>query len=433
MKLNVRTITVGLDWEQEHKATLSQKLQDFLATATKRFEQQGVTIKTKRVALAPINKSKKSSLISALNVVQWISDACQSADVRWFCVPVDATQSTNLEQDQLTALEIVKRHSNIFLNFMAAKDGLINPAAAFYGAKLIKQVSRLNNNGFDNFRVGISANCKPNTPYFPFTYHVGNNGFSMALELANPILRIVEAPKQPNLVELREQIIAQLAPAIKEVDLLARELEQETGFEYRGIDLSLAPLPDEEHSVGRIVEALGPTNFGTSGTLFITSYLKNILNALIEQTQMKAVGFNGVMYSLLEDAFLCKNNNVRNFSIDSLISFACVCGCGVDMVPIPGNTLETEIASIIMDTAGQSTALNKPLGVRLLPIPMKFENEYTDFSHDFLYNSRIMEVRNRGCEHKLFDTTNFVYESALSPLQIDPQLQNKMLKIKMNS
>ncbi|MEI8064359.1 MAG: DUF711 family protein, partial [Verrucomicrobiota bacterium] len=52
------------------------------------------------------------------------------------------------------------------------------------------------------------------------------------------------------------------------------------------------------------------------------------------------------------------------------------------------------LASVVLDVAALSTALQKPLGVRVLPIPMKGENEFTEFNMDFLYNTRIKKIKN---------------------------------------
>jgi hypothetical protein len=102
------------------------------------------------------------------------------------------------------------------------------------------------------------------------------------------------------------------------------------------------------------------------------------------------------MLSLLEDEYMGRRNNYNLYSIDSLILYSTVCGCGVDMVPIPGDTFEEEIAAMVLDVATASTALGKPLGVRLLPIPTKQENEFTAFNMEFLFNTRIKKMRNLG-------------------------------------
>ena len=127
---------------------------------------------------------------------------------------------------------------------------------------------------------------------------------------------------------------------------------------------------------------------GYNGTLFMTYYLTDILKSI--SRYIKTVGFNGVIYSLLEDRHMAKNNN---YTIDSLISYASVCGCGVDMIPVPGDISKSEITSIILDINALSTKLNKPLGVRILPIPHKKAGEFTNFKHSFMVNTKIREIK----------------------------------------
>jgi len=99
-----------------------------------------------------------------------------------------------------------------------------------------------------------------------------------------------------------------------------------------------------------------------------------------------------VMFSVLEDDVLASANNRRALSVDTLNAWSTVCGCGLDMLPVPGSTLSEDIAAIILDTAALAVRLTKPLGVRLLPIPGKEVNELTQFNFDFLCNSRVMQI-----------------------------------------
>ena len=69
------------------------------------------------------------------------------------------------------------------------------------------------------------------------------------------------------------------------------------------------------------------------------------------------MGFNGVMYSVLEDDYLALAVKNKKLSIDSLLLYSTVCGCGIDMVPVPGNIFLEEISSLIIDTAALSIAL----------------------------------------------------------------------------
>ena len=117
--------------------------------------------------------------------------------------------------------------------------------------------------------------------------------------------------------------------------------------------------------------------------------------------------FNGIMYSLLEDKIMCEAHNKENFSLDSIILYSTVCGCGLDMVPLPSNVKEEEIASMILDVATTSIKLNKPLGVRVLPIPTKFSKDMTNLNLDFLTNTKIPRVKHIHINKSIFDIEKF--------------------------
>jgi uncharacterized protein len=264
-------------------------------------------------------------------------------------------------------------------------DGALN---AF--ARAVLAISRLSPNGFDNFRVGAGCNIRPNTPFFPFSYHEGKNGFSIAAELIGQVSDVVGGALGVPLEPLRERLVSGLSETIARMGAVAAELEARTGWEFKGVDVSLAPYPDDQRSVAALVERLGPEHAGQNGTLAATAFLTNVLKASVARAGVRSTGFNGVMYAPLEDRALAASNNRRHLSAAKLMLFSSVCGCGVDMVPLPGDVFPEEIAALTLDVATLSTVLRKPLGVRVLPIPLKAENEMTDFNHDFLVNTRVM-------------------------------------------
>ena len=115
------------------------------------------------------------------------------------------------------------------------------------------------------------------------------------------------------------------------------------------------------------------------------------------------------MYSLLEDDFMALRNRQKNFTLDSLMLFSSVCGCGIDLVPIPGDTLCEEISGMIYDISALSSTLNKPLGVRVLPINGKSSNELSNFNYDFLVDTRVISVRNRTFSPNFNESSQFSY------------------------
>ena len=147
----------------------------------------------------------------------------------------------------------------------------------------------------------------------------------------------------------------------------------------------------------------------SNGSLFITSYLTDIIKTSLAKSGVRYVGFNGVMYSLLEDDYLALRNKQKNFTLDSLMLYSAVCGCGIDMVPVPGDILDEEVSAIIFDIAALAATLNKPLGVRILPVIGKSSNELTNFNYDFLVDTRIMPVRNRVFSSVFKSSDRFIY------------------------
>nr|HRI48262.1 DUF711 family protein [Ignavibacteriaceae bacterium] len=296
-----------------------------------------------------------------------------------------------------------KKYENSFVNFIVCQEGKLVPIAVKEISSSIIKISRLSFNGFDNFRVGVSLNPGANTPFFPFSVPSKSEGFSIALEITKGITELLENSINQDFYTRLERIKNVVGEFLQKIDTISNNISNSHNIEYFGLDASLAPYPDNKTSVVDILLLLGLQEFGSNGTLFFTSILTDLIKEIISFNKIKFVGFNGVMYSLLEDNLMCDANNKKLFSIDSLLAYSTVCGCGIDMIPVPGNILDEELASVIFDVAAVSSKLNKSLGVRILPIPGGEENEYTKFDMDFISNTRIMKVRNICIEDRLFD------------------------------
>ena len=404
MNLTLRTITCGFNWENENRIDVEDKIYKFFNHACAVFKKEKINVRTNRLNLPSFNTSTTFEGKDIGSVVNWLSTFCIKRDIRWLCVPF-STLKQDMKEVNNIAIEVVKRYKNVFINYILTENGNINRDGIIYASKLIKSVSRLSNSGYDNFRVGASFNCPPNAPFFPFTYHKGKDGFSISLELIPLMKNIIERHKSEDIEFIRDKIIQELHPELTVLNDICLDIERQTNIKYYGADISLAPYPENDNnSVAALIESLGMDGFGSAGTVFFTAYLTNILKRLIVESGIKSIGFNGVMFSLLEDTRLGINSSTKEFSLDSLICYSTVCGCGIDMVPIPGDVFEEEIGSLMLDIASISCLLEKPLGVRMLPIPMKRENEFTEFGHDFLHNTRIKSVKNRTCFTKIFDS-----------------------------
>jgi len=347
--------------------------------------------RTMRLTLPAVDESGEveGAIRSGLS---WVDELASRNDIRWFCLPLNFVADGPRHERLTSALDAVSRFPRMFLNMILAEEGRIAIEAVDDAADLVLKVARKSNNGFDNFRVGASFNCPPNTPFFPFSRHEGSSiAFSFALETTSLALEITRN-RGSDIAALRDQLTEALAGVLRRIHAVGVELETQIGVEYRGLDASLAPFPDGDMSVALLIEQILGSPPGSSGAVFVTSLLTDALRSAIIESGAKAVGFNGVMFSLLEDNHLARANNRRALTMDSLVALAAVCGCGVDMVPIPGASFREEVAALMLDIAGLSSTLKKPLGVRVLPIPNRSTNEFTQFNLDFLCDSRVMSL-----------------------------------------
>jgi len=403
--MKIRAITLGIDQYQQDKAGLDPGIGSFFTKANSLFAEQGFQCRTQRIALSPFVITSSKDEQSARSSIERMSALCKDSGIRWFCVPFHAVKQ-DMTRINAVAVDIAGQYKNAFINHIVTENGFLDRRAVLYASSFIRTVSQLSDNGFDNFRCGTTFNCKPNGAFFPFTHHCGHNGFSIALELVPLCVEIIQNNQNKPLEKIRTEIIDGLLPLLKQIDEINLRIEKNTDMTYFGTDISLAPHPEHpEHSVAYIVELLGAERFGSNGTAFITSFLTDIIQSLIKRSGIRSTGFNGVMYSVLEDPRLgVLGSEPESLSVDSLLVLAAMCGCGIDMVPLPGDTSAEEIASIMLDIAAIAIRLKKPLGVRLLPIPGKVAGQFTDFDHDFLQNTKIQKVKYRSCPGSLFDT-----------------------------
>jgi len=346
-KINIRSVTLCINNESIFSSDIEKENKKFFKVANDIFTNSKINVRTNRISISPFNTTDSLNLPYIKEVANTISEISKKSNVRWFCMPFSTFGSGDLRLLNQSIIEIIKRHSSAFVNIIVAENNKINFNGIKYASRLIGEVSKLSSSGYHNFRVGVSCNMNPNGPFFPFSYQKGKTGFSIALELTQLFIQIINNLESNDLKDIRKEIIKILVPLLIDINKLCKNIEKKTSIKYYGIDSSLAPLPEDNHSVAYLIEKLGVENYGGNGTLFLTSYLTNIIKTIVKESNIINTGFNGVMFSHLEDPVMGKRNNIKNFSIDSLIAYSSVCGCGIDMVPIPGDSFEEEISSLI--------------------------------------------------------------------------------------
>lgn len=390
----IRSITIGVPIQSKPLPELEQRLAQFRVRADALTAAANLKPRTLRLTLPPPRIDAETSPGMLRSLVESTHHLADAAGARWTCLPLDLS----VERGRAALLEeaqaLVVRDARLFLNLIVADAKTIHLQAAQAAARFVLKLARRSANGIDNFRVGLSAACPAGLPFFPFSRHEGDElAFSIAMETTPTALELAQAARRDrwSFEQFQDRLIAALAADMARVDALGRELAAATGFEYRGLDGSLAPFPDGQTSVAKLVELLGPSPVGAHGSVFVTSVLSEAIKTAGARAGARLVGFNGVMYSVLEDNGLTDANNLRSLSLEKLALLSTVCGCGIDMVPVPGTMFAEDLAGLVLDIATLAVRLRKPLGVRVLPVPNKAVNEYTELNLDFLCDSRVMD------------------------------------------
>jgi uncharacterized protein (UPF0210 family) len=94
-----------------------------------------------------------------------------------------------------------------------------------------------------------------------------------------------------------------------------------------------------------------------------------VVTEVLKSIPVQQCGYAGLMLPVLEDEMLARRAIEGRYGLRDLLLFSSVCGTGLDVVPVPGNTPIETLTNIVLDVAAQSVKLRKPLSVRLYLVP----------------------------------------------------------------
>lgn len=390
----IRSITYTIDLQEIENLNYQNHVENRISNLKFQFSKEEIVLRTLRFNSLLISMDEELSINSyfeKLTKLRMLSERC---GVRWFnlSLKLGNCKGSLLHKNCEYILSLIREFPELFVNIVLPSTHILDTSALKVIVNLLTKVSKISSNGFDSFRFGFSCNPVVNTPFFPYSFGDKDHRFSIALETINSISDALSSSKKSAFNDRLDLIKHSLIKDFVKIDLILDKTKIKSDF--AGFDASLAPFPDDNISVLDVLEQLGMNEFGSYGTVFLTESLTRTLKMALDEADVRSTGFNGVMYSLLEDKRLCKDNNFNKFDINSLMLYSTVCGCGLDMLPIQGEFIEEEIVSLILDVSTLARRHNKPLGIRLLPIPFKWVGDRTEFNMDFLSDTQLMKLKN---------------------------------------
>jgi uncharacterized protein (UPF0210 family) len=167
---------------------------------------------------------------------------------------------------------------------------------------------------------------------------------------------------------------------------LGNKLAAAARWQYLGIDTS--PAPGLDASIGQAIEVLTKAPFGSASTLSACAAITDVLKSL----SLKTCGYSGLMLPIMEDPVLAQRAAEKRFTVSELLLYSSVCGTGLDVVPVPGNTPEAVLRAILTDVAALATKYQKPLSARLFPVPGMDVGETVSFDNPYLTDAVVMPL-----------------------------------------
>ena len=383
--MKIRSITVFCEPSYPINRLMLQQVGIFATHARKLFQDAGFEVQSLRLATPPFGQfvapidlpdAVQSYAIEAhADGFEYISLGPAGADpAEWAAIP-----------------GALKRSDRVFLSgSLTTQQGELDLANAARCAETIVALSKLEPDGFANLRFCALANVPACTPFFPAAYALREQpAFALALQSAD--LAIEAFWQAKSLQEARQCLIDTVNENAFRLEAVGEKLEKMYGYLFKGLDFTLAPHPDQAASIGSALEALGLPAFGPHGSLFASTFLTSSL----QQAQYLKTGFNGLMLPVLEDSTLALRAAEGSLSVTELLMFSAVCGAGLDVIPLPGDTTPEEIYPILLDLGALALRLNKPLTARLMPVPGKQAGDPTSFDFGYFANSNVMPLRSQ--------------------------------------
>ena len=384
----VRALTAGVDLETLADRAPIETALGLLTRARARLAREGFEVQLARLSLPPLlARLDAARRWTSLAHVRQLDALAGEAGVVLSVGPVVIDDAPDAWDRGLSTwiadLNAATAHTHASV-VIASPDGGVHRHNASIAAAAMRAIAATSADGLGNFRFAAAARVPALTPFFPVAWHHGAPAISAGLETAHLVHDAVREARHAD--DAGRRVLAHLGPALMGVERVLDGIAHDERVHYAGIDTSPAPLGPV--SIAAAIETLSGAAFGEAGTLDACA----TLTAAIKALPVRACGYSGLMLPVLEDDVLAARADEGRFGVRELLLYSSVCGTGLDVVPIPGDTPETSIARLLLDVAALSTRLEKPLSARLLLAPGLGPGDATAFASPYLTNARVLAI-----------------------------------------
>ncbi|AFI84929.1 PFL family protein [Methylophaga nitratireducenticrescens] len=402
--LDLRTVTVGInltDCVSHDLETFKRKIYDKitryagqLVASCNRIERRyGIEVANKRISISPIGVvGAPFSSEQLVEVAVTLDKAAHELGVDFiggFTALVEKGMSKGdqalIEAIPQALTETQRICSSV--NVASTRAG-INMDAILKMGQIIKQAAELtaDDDGLAAAKLVVFANIPQDVPFMAGAYlGIGEADAVVSVGVSGP--GVVKAALEKALAEDENMDLSRAADVIKQTaarltragELVGREVAQLLNLPFGIVDLSLAPTPNRNDSVGEIFEAIGIPAFGAPGSTAFLSMLNDAVKKGGAFASSHVGGLSGAFIPVCEDLTIAESAANGTLSLEKLEAMTAVCSVGLDMVAIPGDTSAEMISAIIADEMAIGVINKKTTAARLIPAPGKKAGDIVRF------------------------------------------------------
>lgn len=381
----IRTLTAGVTVRDAGDLRPVDDAIAFLQRARKRFEGDGYEVQTLRIATQPfldpagvVARRRATEPLQVLD--RWVTERSVLISLG----PVILTD--RLDPDFAPwAAELVRttRSTSLSVSVASASQG-VHARAARVAAEAMQAIAKATPGGAGNFRFAAAACVPAGTPFFPVAVHEGPSSLAVGLEMAGLVGDAFTEAR--GAADVAGRVRATIEDALRAVERVAEAAVENERRVFLGIDPS--PAPSKDRSIGAVIERISGSPFGGAGTLRACALITDVLKSLGTRT----CGYAGLMLPVLEDPVLAQRAGEGRYGIQDLLLFSSVCGTGLDVVPLPGDTPLDTLAAVVTDVAALAAKLRKPLSARLFLVPGRRAGQLAHFDDPLLTDCVVLKV-----------------------------------------
>jgi len=399
----IRTITtfISLGKDRDSWEKKISKASAFCSRLAKEFEENDYIVQSIRIVTNPFGEYLNTESIESARIdLAYISKILESGKTSGLRVRFAIGEAVTEHEISLVPQLIAEFGDlcNVCVNVGIDENLILDQEIIEHSVKAVEKISQITPRGEGNFNFTVNFNCDPLIPYFPASYFKSHleNCFVIGLETPDLLVDVLKNFNAVNKSMGHQDLFNGYYQVMHEalqyhIDAISNIIEpqkQDLEYKFFGFDSSAAPSKSCSSMV-EVYEQMGVDFFGSSGSVEASSLLTRVFKSV---KNVDLVGFSGLMLALTEDTGLAEGSIQSHFDIRALLTYSAVCGIGLDTVPIPGNTPVAKIADLMRDTGTMAFRLNKPLTVRVFPVPNLKAGDITAFESIDLCNCAVLAV-----------------------------------------